>query len=192
MNNIQAIQKPPASDYHCLTFRRLIRTPGSTPMQSYRTQPAVRRTAMGASLIACSGQAATHSRQAWQSCPLTTSACLPPCAHALSFPRHVRALRCSLLRTSIRKTSKGQTRTQSALPSQRFRSITGATVPARPDAPARSADIANAGRQVAGRGGRMSLRARNDLDPGGRQVLYGDSLHGGPLIGKRGLYRPGQ
>ncbi len=192
MNNIEAIQKPPASDYHCLTFGRFIRTPGSTPMQSCSSQQAVRPTPMGARLIAFSGQAVTHRRQAWQSGPLTTNACLPPWAQALSFPRHVSALRCSLLKTSIRNTRKGQTRTQSALPSQRFRSMTGTTAPARPPALGRSADGANVGLQAARSGGRMPRRARSDPNPGNGQAWYGDGLHGGPLAERRGLYRPDQ
>jgi hypothetical protein len=83
--------------------------------------------------IASSGQASTQSWQAWQAEGAVTNACRPPCAQAFMRPIHESAERSAFESVPIVKTSYGHTRTQSSFPSQRFRSMTGATVPGVPE-----------------------------------------------------------
>ena len=80
--------------------------------------------------MAFSGQASTHRPQARQSAARTANACLPPCASVFSQPIQDCAERSAALSLPSSKTSYGHTSTQSALASQRSRSITGRSRPA--------------------------------------------------------------
>ena len=79
--------------------------------------------------MACSGQATTHRPQAWQASARGVCAMRLPCAH--SFKRFItgNARYTASSMAPISNTSYGQTSAQSALPSQRRKSTTGAKVP---------------------------------------------------------------
>ncbi len=82
------------------------------------------------SVIACSGQAFTHRPHASHAFAFVRIACCHLCAKPFNLPLRVRPLRCSFGKVPTAKTETGQTRAQSAFPSQAFRSITGRNAPA--------------------------------------------------------------
>lgn len=79
--------------------------------------------------MAFSGHALTHWLHASQALSFTSKACCQRCASPLSFPLILRPMRNSLGNVPTEKTPTGHTRTQSALPSQLLRSMTGRKVP---------------------------------------------------------------
>jgi hypothetical protein len=76
-------------------------------------------------VIACSGQAVMQWPQAWQSLDRTAKACRLPWMRDLKREKSGIAALSASLRICISKTSHGHAATQSSLPSQRLRSITG-------------------------------------------------------------------
>jgi hypothetical protein len=73
--------------------------------------------------MAFSGQAVTHLPHAWQSSGLSMVACLFPCTLARKRERRGSSARWVGLSLMMVNRSYGHTRTQSAFPSHRLRSI---------------------------------------------------------------------
>src|SRR3569623_1056569 len=80
-------------------------------------------------LMAFSGHADTHSPHARHASALTAKLCFQPCSVPLTLARKGRPLRSSAGRISSSNTLYGQMTTQSALPSQRARSMAGVKTP---------------------------------------------------------------
>lgn len=80
-------------------------------------------------VMAFSGQELTHSPQASHNSGRTRIACCQRWTNPLILPWMVKPVRRSVGSVSTAKTVTGHTRTQSALPSQRLRSMTGENAP---------------------------------------------------------------
>lgn len=80
-------------------------------------------------MIADSGQAFTHNPQPSHASAFINNACCQLCAKPLTLPIRLMPARARFGKVPTAKTDTGHTRTQSPLPSQRLRSITGRMAP---------------------------------------------------------------